>query len=54
MEKEQLNVIGQKIYEGNPKLYEIVDFLNKSLKHKNLIFGMAIKDNKQVITIYEE
>ncbi len=37
-----------------PDLYKIVDFLNKNLKHKGLIFGLSKKDDETMcITIYE-
>ncbi|GAE89045.1 YpmA family protein [Acetivibrio straminisolvens] len=35
------------------ELYKVVDFLNKNLKDKNLIFGLSKKDNKMIISIYE-
>jgi len=37
----------------NEELYKLVDFLNKNLKDKNLIFGLSQKDDKMTITIYE-
>ncbi|NLY43839.1 MAG: YpmA family protein [Clostridiaceae bacterium] len=37
----------------NDELYKIIDFLNKNLKQKNVIFGLAQKDDKMVITVYE-
>jgi len=37
-----------------PDLYKIVDFLNKNLKDKGLIFGLAKKDEGTMrISIYE-
>jgi len=35
------------------ELYKVVDFLNKNLKDKNLIFGLSKKDEKMVFSIYE-
>lgn len=35
------------------ELYRVVDFLNKNLKEKNLIFGLSKKDDKMIISIYE-
>jgi len=35
------------------ELYKVIDFLNKNLKDKNLIFGLAKKDDKMLISIYE-
>ncbi|NLD50315.1 MAG: YpmA family protein [Clostridiaceae bacterium] len=39
--------------ESNIELYRIVDFLNKNLKEKNLIFGLSKKDRKMTVSIYE-
>lgn len=39
--------------ESNMELYKIVDFLNKNLKDKNLIFGLNKKDEKMIISVYE-
>ncbi len=38
-------------YSGD--MYKVVDFLNKTLKPKNLIFGLAMDGNNMSITIYE-
>jgi len=38
---------------SNLELYRIVDFLNKNLKEKKLIFGLSKKDDKMTISIYE-
>ncbi|MDK2799916.1 MAG: hypothetical protein PWP27_445 [Clostridiales bacterium] len=37
----------------NDELYKLIDFLNKNLKQKNLIFGLAQKEDKMIVTIYE-
>jgi len=39
--------------ESNIELYKVVDFLNKNLKEKNLIFGLSKANNKMTISIYE-
>jgi len=54
MEKEQLKIIAQSEFENYPQLYKIIDFLNRSLKHKNIVFGLTSKNSKMYITIYEE
>jgi len=37
-----------------PDLYKIVDFLNKNLKDKGLIFGLSQRDEETMrISIYE-
>jgi len=35
------------------ELYRIVDFLNKNLKDKKIIFGLSKKDERAVISIYK-
>ncbi|MCG8502224.1 MAG: YpmA family protein [Firmicutes bacterium] len=37
----------------NEELYKLIDFLNKNLKQKDLVFGLAQKDGHMVVTIYE-
>lgn len=39
--------------EGNLELYKVVDFLNKNLKEKKIIFGLSKKNDKMTISIYE-
>lgn len=39
--------------EQNGELYKLVDFLNKNLKDKGVIFGLTKKDEKMMVTIYE-
>jgi len=57
MGKEDMNsfVVRAILDIGNfPDLYKIVDFLNKNLKDKGLIFGLSQKDEETMrISIYE-
>ncbi len=39
--------------EQNNELYKLIDFLNKNLKTKNLIFGLTQENKKSIVTIYE-
>ncbi len=39
--------------ESNIELYKVVDFLNKNLKSRDLIFGLSKKGDKMTISIYE-
>ena len=39
--------------ESNFELYKVVDFLNKNLKDKKVIFGLQKKGEKMQISIYE-
>lgn len=54
MEERALEIKAIKEFDYNLELYRVVDFLNKSLKDKDLIFGIKKKDEKMIITIYEE
>ncbi|HHW00384.1 MAG TPA: YpmA family protein [Clostridiaceae bacterium] len=38
---------------SNAELYKVVDFLNKNLKEKKVIFGLSKKGEKMQISIYE-
>lgn len=51
--KESLKLIAVKEFDDNGELYHVVDFLNKSLKDRNLVFGIRKKGEKGTITIYE-
>lgn len=53
--KDKMELIATRVFKPNDELYKVVDFLNKNLKHKRLMFGLT-KDNEKdvmVITIYE-
>jgi len=52
-EKETMKIKALKEFAGRNDMYEIVDFLNKSLKDTNLIFGLKKDGEKMTITIYE-
>ncbi len=52
-EKEKMKIKAIKEFQARNDMYEIVDFLNKSLKDTNLIFGLKKDGDKMSITIYE-
>jgi len=39
--------------DSSPELYRVIDFLNKNLKEKKLIFGLSKADGKMKVSIYE-
>jgi len=39
--------------QNSPELYKVIDFLNKNLKNKGLIFGVSRKNGKMIVSIYE-
>lgn len=49
----KLEIIAHKSFNEYNEMYKVVDFLNKSLKEKNVIFGLTKKGEKMTITIYE-
>jgi|UPI0002DC6657 hypothetical protein len=53
MENEKLELISSMEFEENVPIYKIIDFLNKSLKDKNIIVGLSRSHNKIVISIYQ-
>lgn len=53
--KDKLHLIAIKEFSPNPEMYKIIDYLNRSLRDNNLLFGLAKnKENNTVsISIYE-
>ncbi|HHW60914.1 MAG TPA: YpmA family protein [Syntrophomonadaceae bacterium] len=54
-DKGKLELIAAKSFPATKELVYVVDFLNKNLKIKNIMFGIS-KDkekNEMTITIYE-
>ena len=54
-DKGKLNLIAIKNFPANDNFIYIIDFLNKSLKEKKIMFGLT-KDkekNEMVVKIYE-
>jgi len=51
----KLELIALKTFKTNDEIYLLVDFLNKSLKEHNLIFGLTKDSTDQTmsIAIYE-
>lgn len=51
----KLELIAVKSFKANDEMYKVVDFLNKTLKGKHVIFGLT-KDNlnnSMSISVYE-
>lgn len=51
--EEKLELIATQTVPYNDDLYILVDFLNRTLKHKKLIFGVSQKGEDMVVAIYE-
>ncbi|HPF44259.1 MAG TPA: YpmA family protein [Syntrophomonadaceae bacterium] len=54
-DKDKLNLIAVKTFPANNNYIYLIDFLNKSLKEKRVMFGLT-KDkekNEMTVNIYE-
>lgn len=50
----KLELIAAKEFKSYPDMYKIVDFLNKNLKDKKIMFGLSKTQNgNMLISIYE-
>lgn len=50
---DDLNIIGVMEFNEYEEMYKIVDFLNKSLKDRGLIFGLTRENGKDKLLIYD-
>ncbi|MGE5397947.1 MAG: YpmA family protein [Chitinophagales bacterium] len=50
-DKGKLELIAQKNFAENPDLVRVVDFLNKTLKEKKVIFGLNKNKEKGYMTL---
>jgi len=51
---DKLTLISSKEFETYDDMYKVIDFLNKNLKDLNVVFGLSLNNDKQVITLYKE
>jgi hypothetical protein len=51
----KLELLARKTFNGSPELNKVVDFLNKTLKFKKLMFGLTRdrETGEMTISIYE-
>lgn len=51
----KLEMIATKSFPANPELVKVIDYLNRSLKHKRVMFGLKKDKEKEemIINIYE-
>lgn len=52
--KEDLELMASKEFKEYAEMYKVVDFLNKNLSNRNIVFGLQEKDGKCIINIYKE
>ncbi len=55
LEKAKLDLIATKSFKSYDEMYKVVDFLNKTLKDKKVIFGLTKNKSNDTmsISIYE-
>lgn len=53
--KDKLELIATKSFAQYEEMYRVVDFLNKTLKEKKVMFGLTknSKDGTMTISVYE-
>lgn len=51
--EDKLELIATQTIPYNENLYILIDFLNRTLKHKDLIFGVSQKNDEMLVSIYE-
>ncbi|HEX3015053.1 MAG TPA: YpmA family protein [Desulfobacteria bacterium] len=49
----KLELIAVKTFPASKELYMLIDFLNKSLKEKKLMFGISKNGETMTVSVYE-
>ncbi|MGI6449726.1 MAG: YpmA family protein [Desulfitobacteriia bacterium] len=49
----KMELIATQRFTDNPEMYRVIDFLNRSLKDHNILFGLTRSENTMVISVYE-
>lgn len=52
-EKDKLELLATKKFSDYDEMYLVVDFLNKTLKDKKIMFGLTKNKDSMSISIYE-
>jgi hypothetical protein len=50
-QSDKLQLVAHKSFKANDELVKIVDFLNKNLKSKKVLFGLTKNKERQEMTI---
>lgn len=50
-QQDKLELIASKTFKANPEFVYIIDFLNKTLKYKHIMFGLTKERDKDEMTI---
>jgi len=51
--EDKLELIATLKMPYNEDLYTLIDFLNRTLKDKKVIFGVSKRDDNMVVSVYE-
>jgi len=51
--RDKLELVATMKLSCNDELYRLVDFLNRTLKNHNLIFGLTKRGEQMSLTVYE-
>lgn len=51
--EDKLTLIATQTVPANENLYILIDFLNRTLKHKKLIFGVSQRGEEMLVSVYE-
>jgi hypothetical protein len=53
--EEKLGLVATKTFKPYDEMYKVVDFLNKNLKDRQLLFGLTrdVPGEEMIISIYE-
>lgn len=49
--RDKLEIIASKTFKPYDDMYKVVDYLNKTLKHKKVMFGLTRDNESQAVTI---
>lgn len=54
-QRDKLELIATKTLPAHEDMYKIVDFLNKTLKEKQVMFGLTLnkQENTMTVSVYE-
>jgi len=51
--QDKLELIANQRFPSQLELYKVVDFLNRSLKNRGLLFGLSKSEDGMNISVYE-
>lgn len=52
LKQGKLELVAVQKFAANSEMYKIIDFLNRSLKKQNLLFGLSKENEEMIISVY--